>query len=176
MTSINPNDGVNRVNNSFKNEKVVDKKEKPVVESKTAEASSLDALNSYGKANMSFKGKITDSLEKEILKKKVIKKCSNRGFGEETVGRIFNHVNSDNIKFVESLFFAEDKNGKKLIENRDYFESLVKALTLDKLEFADKLIFGEDGVSHGRAYGLTEDYGPHGDFTRNIENRPMLKY
>ena len=63
MTNINPNDGINRVRNSFKKEEVVEKKEKPVVQAKNAEASSLDVLNSYGKASINFKFLTIQKLE-----------------------------------------------------------------------------------------------------------------
>lgn len=172
MTNINPNGGINRVNNGFKKEDITNNKEKPIAKTKEAEASSLDALNSYGKANVTFKGKLKDSIQKEMFKKKITK---NFNLSEFTVNELMKNVNKDNIKFIESLFFAKDENGQRLLEHIDGIESIARDLSADKLEFAEKLIFGEDGKSHGRARGLIMPWGPHHDWEKPAENITYAK-
>ena len=56
MTNINPNDGVNKINANIKKETKVNKNKEVVAQSKQVEASALNALNSYGKASINFKG------------------------------------------------------------------------------------------------------------------------
>ena len=68
MTNINPNDGVNKINANIKKENNVNKKKEVVAQSKQIEASSLNALNSYGKASINFKGTTKKALPDEIVK------------------------------------------------------------------------------------------------------------
>ena len=56
MTNINPNNDVGKINHNIKKGNKVNKQEKPVAQTKQVEASSLNALSAYGKANINFKG------------------------------------------------------------------------------------------------------------------------
>ena len=66
MPNINPNDGIGNVNNIIKKESKVNKEKKVVAETKQVEASALNALGTYGLANVNFKGSIARNFEEEI--------------------------------------------------------------------------------------------------------------
>ena len=57
MTNINPNNDVGKINNNIKKENKVNKKKEVVAQQKQVEASALNALSSYGKASVTFRGK-----------------------------------------------------------------------------------------------------------------------
>lgn len=59
MTNINPNDDVLRANQNIRKGSKKNMEKEVVVLPKQVEASSLNALSSYGKAKVSFKGHIS---------------------------------------------------------------------------------------------------------------------
>ena len=124
MTNINPNDGVNRINHNIKKENKVNKKEKPVAQTKQVEASSLNALSAYGKANINFKGKkiepATFDKKKKDLQEKIEKSLIIRGenYSKYFLEELFDLIKEDNIDLATQLFLGKTSNGNEIIENK----------------------------------------------------------
>ena len=101
MTNINPNNDVGKINHSIKKESKVNKKEKPVAEIKSVEASSLDALNSYGKASITFRG--VEKKQDVVTKEQVLQRLNEMDFD------VSDYYREDLVcKIKESLYYLPD--------------------------------------------------------------------
>ena len=129
MTNINPNNDVGKISHNIKKEKKVNKKEKPVAETKEVEASSLNALSAYGRANINFKGNPALTFEQKL--KSYEEKLKTILNSEEEISEILNSITEENLPIVQKLL---EGDGHKLKELQEYFpkkNNLISLLPLD---------------------------------------------
>ena len=181
MTNINPNDGVNKINANIKKENKVNKNKEVVAQSKQVEASALNALNSYGKASINFKGnlkenekdiklkydsngKISQSIIKEKGKPTITKTYENGRLIESVSIEINNGI--PNIKWTS---YEYNQNGKifKIKTNNENGESIKYFKYKDNGEY--------DGYELKKLTGETQYYnaqniliGTKNDYSKEI--------
>ena len=107
MTNINPNDDVGKINHIIKKEDKVNKKEKPVAETKQVEASSLDALNSYGKASITFRG--VKPKQETVTKEQVLQRLNEVDIPENIKEDIRNNIYTPERILLANKFLLEPK-------------------------------------------------------------------
>lgn len=135
MTNINPNDGVNKINANIKKESKVNKNKEVVAQSKQVEASALNALNSYGKASINFKGtNKKNDLSQEVINNRT-KRLTAMGIDELLINDVLlfdktqysqfesflnNNIDIHSAIMVTTLFNTKETNEFINLINRNY--------------------------------------------------------
>ena len=171
MTNINPNDGINRVNNSFKREDIANNKEKPVAETKEVEGSSLNALSAYGKANITFRG--TEQKQDEIIKEQVVQKLREIDIPENVKKNIGNYLDSPERILLANKLLSEPK----LYENENIQDSIVQlfAYTQSKEGVNAKIKIIDKYLSSPDLYDNENIQKCIGDIIKHVNNEYNLK-
>ena len=147
MTNINPNNDVGKVNHIVKKESKVNKKKEFVAETKQVEASALNALGAYGRANISFKGNAQQTFEQKL--EELGQKIKSSFCGENAILSqndlldIEDVINENNIELANKLFFGKNVDGKELVENKKLILPLLM-LSIELPDVVDSIIKKDD--------------------------------
>ena len=153
MTNINPNDDVGRISHNIKKENKVKKNEKTVAETKSVEASSLDALNSYGKVNVAFKGIFNKKPKAEEVTPNLLwNKLSKTNLSEEEKSSLLNSI-CNSIYTEEQLDIANKFVSEPVFYENKTFQNVIRSILLDsdnaqnaelKLKLIDKFLMSKE--------------------------------
>ena len=152
MTNINPNNDIGKINHNIKKGKKVNKQEKPVAETKSVEASSLNALSAYGKANINFKGNTSLSVKTkndEISKAEI---TSSIGEAEETEeykspqyeeSKDITSITSSETMFTPDVRADIEAKLKTMLDSEDEVNDILNSITEENLPIVQKLLEGD---------------------------------
>ena len=147
MTNINPNNDVGKINNNIKKGNKVNKKKEVVAQQKQVEASALNALSSYGKANVHFKGNKECSFEEK--KAELEQTLKEEKIPSSEISSILHAVKEETIPLAEKLCVTKDKWGGKLFNNRRVITEILRTVEPATLDFAEKICFSENQLYSG---------------------------
>lgn len=144
MDSVNFEKNIKKVDNDYALKKE-QKTKKNNIERKTAEASSLEALSSYVKAQVTFKGNVpSDDFERRLkdIKQKIKQNPDEYGWLDSSL----EYINNDNIIFVEQLCLELNNLEKPDILKEIYKKHLKNAFKTmqEDINFVKKLWYSKD--------------------------------
>lgn len=144
MTNINPNDDVLRINQNIRKGSKKNMEKEVVVQPKQVEASSLNALSSYGKAKVTFRGQVSETEDKNSLEnfeKRLLAEKDENGkciFGESRIIKfIMEDVDENNLSFAEKLCLGKDENGNDFIPDKTLIPEILFAVKQANIDFSD---------------------------------------
>lgn len=144
MDFVNLKKNIEKIGKIFSRQKISDKEATPV-ETKSTEASSLDALATYSQAMINFKGNISsDDSEKRLsdFKLKVKQNPDDYKWLEDSL----EYIDKNNVFFVKQLCSKLNNLGKSDLRKKLFQERVknaIKAMSID-IEFVEKLWYSED--------------------------------
>ena len=133
MNNINSNGKVGKINFNIKKENKLNKKQLSSVATRQVEASSLDALNSYGKAGISFKGGVPNQ-NKVPSSEEVLEKLETVGVADFIVDSLAFFIFRLEVEEVNQ-FYDFIASEPKLYKNNNVINNLVSlAISIDLKE------------------------------------------
>ena len=142
MDFINLRNDINKIGKNYSASIQKRKDKKTVVETKSVQASSLDALSSYGFASVkrtSLSNVIKTPEEK-------IKDLTNRLLNDENLKKfaIQDYLTPANIELAELLCYGKDEQGQEIFPDKSVIHFTLEELHEDNYDFALELLLGKD--------------------------------
>lgn len=144
MYSVNFGKDVKKINSDI-SQKRTSNKEVKAVETKSTQASSLEALSGYGRAIVNIDSlknsakNIANATDIDTFKKQILSDSNLKNFGIERA------IEKDyHLDLAQSLCYGKDKSGNDLFPQKELIKDILYEVHKDNLQLVYDLCFGKD--------------------------------